>query len=269
MSEYEIETAIIIFVFGLVTGSFLNVCIHRIPNDGLSIHFPHRSFCPNCQSPILFYDNIPIISFLLLKGKCRSCHIRISTIYPVVELTTATIFLLLFYHFGLTLEMIQGCLLVSLFIPIAVIDIRWMIIPNTIILTGIIAGLAVIILMTILKQDINYLLQHILWAVVGGITIQGISILGRFAFRKESMGFGDTKLMILIGLFLGRWQSILTVLAVAAFTGSTIGIILIISRSKQPHSQIPFAPFLVTATTLDFIWHDQVWIAYLKLIGWQ
>jgi prepilin signal peptidase PulO-like enzyme (type II secretory pathway) len=75
--------------------------------------------------------------------------------------------------------------------------------------------------------------------------------------------------MILIGLFLGRWQSILTVLAVASFTGSIIGLMLIISRSKQPHSQIPFAPFLVTAATLDFIWHDQVWTAYLKLIGWQ
>ena len=171
MSEYEIGTAIIIFVFGLVIGSFLNVCIHRIPNDGLSIYFPHRSLCPNCQSPILFYDNIPIISFLLLKGKCRSCHIRISIIYPVVELTTAVIFLFLFYHFGLTLELIQGALLVSLFIPIAVIDTRWMIIPNTIILTGLMTGLAIITLMAILKQDINYLLKHILWASTGVGTV--------------------------------------------------------------------------------------------------
>ena len=268
MSEYEIETAIIIFVFGLVIGSFLNVCIHRIPNDGLSIHFPHRSLCPNCQSPVLFYDNIPIISFLLLKGKCRSCHIRISIIYPVVELTTAVIFLFLFYHFGLTLELIQGALLVSLFIPIAVIDTRWMIIPNTIILTGLMTGLAIITLMAILKQDINYLLKHILWASTGGMTIQTIAIVGRFVFRKESMGFGDTKLMFLIGLFLGRWQSILTVLTMAAFTGSIIGLILIIFRSKQPNSEIPFAPFLTIAATLDFIWHNQIWTTYLRLIGW-
>ena len=262
-------TAILIFVFGLVIGSFLNVCIHRIPSNRLSIYFPHRSLCPNCQSLIPFYDNIPIISFLLLKGRCRSCHIRISIIYPVVELTTAAIFLFLLYHCGLTIELIQGFLLVSLFIPIAVIDTKWMIIPNTIILTGIITGLAMVILMTIAKQDINYLFMHILWAIVGGLAIQAIAIVGKFIFQKESMGFGDTKLMILIGLFLGRWQSILTVLTMAAFAGSTIGLILIISRSKQPHSQIPFAPFLTIAATLDFIWHDQVWTAYLKLIGWQ
>ena len=261
-------TAILIFVFGLVIGSFLNVCIHRIPSDRLSIHFPQRSLCPNCQSLIQFYDNIPIISFLLLKGRCRSCHTRISVTYPLVELTTAVTFLFLFYHFGLTLEMIQGALLVSLFIPIAVIDTKWMIIPNIIILTGIITGLAIITLMAILKQDVTYLLKHILWASIGSITIQAIAILGRFVFRKESMGFGDTKLMFLIGLFLGRWQSILTVLIVAAFTGSIIGLALIISKSKRPNSEIPFAPFLTIAATLDFIWHNQIWTTYLKLIGW-
>ena len=164
--------------------------------------------------------------------------------------------------------MVQGALLVSLFIPIAVIDTKWMIIPNIIILTGIITGLAIITLMAILKQDVTYLLKHILWASIGSITIQAIAILGRFVFRKESMGFGDTKLMFLIGLFLGRWQSILTVLIVAAFTGSIIGLTLIISKSKRPNSEIPFAPFLTIAATLDFIWHNQIWTTYLKLIGW-
>ena len=148
--------AALIFVLGLAIGSFLNVCIYRMPREGLSINLPRRSFCPTCQTPIRAYDNVPVVSFLVLRGHCRACDSKISITYPIVELVTGGLFVLMFYRFGISLESLHGCLLVILLVPIAWIDARWYIIPNAIIFTGLIAGLAIIITISHLRQDVNF-----------------------------------------------------------------------------------------------------------------
>lgn len=260
--------SVLIFIFGLAIGSFLNVCIYRIPRDGLSIHSPRRSFCPQCQTPLRAYDNIPLLSYLLLRGRCRYCQAKISVVYPTVELITGGVFLLLYYRFGLTLELLHGCLFISLLVPIAWIDARWYIIPNAIILVGGVAGLAMTVLISLVNQDGHYLVTHLIGAIAGGAVMGAIAIGGSALFRKPAMGAGDIKLMILIGLFLGSWPHLLIVIVASAFIGSVAGVLFIAFGKKSPQSQIPYGPFLVMGALLDLLWGSALWTGYLRLIGW-
>ena len=264
-----IATSILIFALGLSIGSFLNVCIYRIP-QGLSIHSPRRSFCPECRIPIHFYENIPVLSYLLLRGRCRHCNTEISKVYPLVELMTGVLFLLSLYRFGLTLALLHSCLLISLLIPIAWIDARWSLIPNTIILVGFITGAAVILLITFTHHSPGYLIEHLIGAAAGGASMALIAAAGTFLFGKQAMGGGDIKLMILIGLFLGGWPHLLVVIMVSALTGSIVGLSLIACGKKSGGSSpIPYGPFLVIGALLDLFWGNGIWDWYLKLIGWQ
>ena len=264
-----IAMSILIFALGLVIGSFLNVCIYRIPQN-LSIHSPRRSFCPECQTQIRFYDNIPVLSYLFLRGRCRHCSTEISKIYPLVELTTGILFLFSLYRFGPTLALLHSCLLISLLIPIAWIDARWYIIPNAIILVGLITGAAVALLIALTYHTPGYLIEHLIGAVAGGASMLLIAAAGTFLFRKRAMGGGDIKLMILIGLFLGGWPHLLIVIIASAFTGSIVGLALIaLDKKSGGGSRIPYGPFLVIGATLDLFWGNQIWSWYLTLIGWQ
>ncbi len=259
----------LIFVLGLVTGSFLNVCIYRIPREGLSIHVPQRSFCPGCQTPIRAYDNVPVLSYLLLQGHCRACGSKISIIYPLVELITGSLFVLMFYRFGISLQLLHGCLLVILLVPIAWIDARWYIIPNTIIFAGLIAGLAIISSISFIQQDGEFFIEHLIGAVAGSVVTALIGALGSIIFRKRAMGMGDIKLMGLIGLFLGAWPHLLLVITSSALIGSIVGVTLIIFGAKEgPQSPIPYGPFLALGAALDLLWGCTIWDWYLKLIGW-
>ena len=139
----------LILVLGLTIGSFLNVCIYRIPRNGLSIHSPRWSICPECQATIRFYDNIPVLSYFLLRARCRDCGTRISAVYPFVEVITGGLFLSMYYRFGLTLEFVHGCLFVALLISVSWIDARWYIIPNVIVATGLILGLGITAAITV------------------------------------------------------------------------------------------------------------------------
>ena len=197
-----IAMSILIFVIGLAIGSFLNVCIYRLP-QGLSIHSPRRSFCPECRTPIRFYDNLPVLSYLFLRGRCRHCNTAISKTYPLVELMTGALFLFSLYRFGPTLALLHSCLFISLLIPIAWIDARWYIIPNAIILVGLITGTVVTLLIALTRHNPGYLIDHLIGAVAGGASMALIAAVGTFLFRKKAMGGGDIKLMVLIGLFLG------------------------------------------------------------------
>ena len=260
---------VLIFVLGLAIGSFLNVCIYRIPREGLSIHVPRRSFCPECQSPIRAYDNVPVVSFLILWGRCRVCGSKISIVYPLVELITGALFVLTFYRFGFSLELLHGCLLVILLVPVAWIDARWYIIPNTIIYVGLIAGFAIIGSMSLIQRDVNFFIEHLIGAVAGGVATALIGVLGRMVFRKQAMGMGDVKLMGLIGLFLGAWPHLLLVITSSALIGSIVGVALIICGAKDgPQSSIPYGPFLALGAVLDLLWGSTIWDWYLKLIGW-
>ena len=264
-----IAMSILIFVLGLAIGSFLNVCIYRLP-QGLSIHSPRRSFCPECRTPIRFYDNIPVLSYLLLKGRCQHCDTAISTVYPLVELMTGILFLFSLYRFGPTLALLHSCLFISLLIPIAWIDGRWYIIPNAIILAGLITGAVVTLLIALTRHNPGYLIDHLIGAVAGGASMALIAVVGTFLYHKKAMGGGDIKLMILIGLFLGGWPHLLIVIIASAFTGSIVGLSLIaLGKKSGGGSRIPYGPFLVIGATLDLFWGNEIWDWYLTLIGWQ
>lgn len=258
----------LIFILGALIGSFLNVCVYRIPREDLSVNSPRKSICPECQASIKFYDNIPVLSYIFLRGRCRNCKTRISIVYPLVELMTGGLFLLMFYRFGLTLDLVRGCLFVMLLVPISWIDARWYIIPNVIIALGLALGLTIIVAIAIAQQDWYYLLEHLIGAIAGGGIMLLIAVLGSAILRKEAMGGGDIKLMALIGLFLGAWPDLLIVIVLSAIIGSIVGGMLIVFGGRKTQHPIPYGPFLALAALLDLLWGGGMWEAYLRMIGW-
>lgn len=259
--------SVFVVIFGLAMGSFLNVCIYRIPRTGMSIHTPRRSFCPVCREPIKIVDNIPLVSYLLLRGKCRHCHANISALYPAVELITAVLCLGLFSHFGLTLDFVHALIFVTLLIPIAVIDAQHYIIPNVIIGTGMVLGLFIVSLIAYQRGDGVYLLTRLIGAVAGGALLWLVAVIGSAILRKTAMGGGDVKLMVLNGLFLGAWPELAMVLAFSAISGAVIGSLLVLSGRKSRQSPIPYGPFLAAAAVIVLLWGDSLWGRYLQLVG--
>ena len=265
----EIWIPIFVFVFGLAIGSFLNVCIYRIPRADVSIHSPRRSFCPACSEPISAYDNIPILSYLILQGKCRHCSATISVLYPLVELATAGLYLFLYYRFGLTLECLLALVFITVLLPISVIDAQHYIIPNTLIVTGLILGFSIVCVIAYQRADVWYLLIRLIGAVAGGGVLWLIAVIGSAVLRKTAMGGGDIKLMALNGLFLGAWPELAMVIAFSAFSGAVVGTTLIISGIKDRQSPIPYGPFLAGAAVLVLLWGDNLWRLYLQSVGWN
>ena len=265
----EIWIPLFIFLFGLAVGSFLNVCIYRIPLPDVSIHSPRRSFCPECNETIKVHDNIPVLSYLILWGKCRYCKARISVIYPLVELATGALFLFMFYHFGLTLEFLLALAFIAVLLPISVIDARYYIIPNVIIATGLILGVVIVCAIAYQRADVWYLLTRFIGAVTGGMALWLIAVIGSAILRKKAMGGGDIKLMALIGLFLGGWPQLVMVIAFSAFSGAIVGSALILSGRKSQQSPIPYGPFLAGAAVLVLLWGDTLWSLYLRFVGWN
>jgi len=253
-----------VFVFGLLIGSFLNVVIYRLPLSE-SIVLP-GSHCPSCNVHIQWYDNLPVISYVVfLRGKCRNCGIRISPIYPVVELLVALLYLALFVvHrdqiliLGMWLPLIADIVFVSLIVPLVFIDLRHKLLPNRITYPG----LVVLLALRIFAPD-PWILAHTprwfgladapLWLVslaasVFGALVGGGSLWlvreGYYRLRHvEGMGLGDVKMMLMVGAFLG-WQLTLLTIFVGSLLGSIIGIILIASRGGTMKMQIPFGVFL-------------------------
>ena len=258
-----------LLLFGLAVGSFLNVCIYRIPLPGVSIHSPRRSFCPECKEPINFYDNIPVLSYLLLRGRCRQCKAKISVIYPLVELATGALFLLMFYHFGVSLEFLLALAFIAVLLPISVIDAKHYIIPNVLIVTGLIFGSVIVCAIAYQRADVWYLLTRLIGAVAGWTVLWLIAVVGSAILRKKAMGGGDIKLMALNGLFLGAWPELVMVLAFSAFSGAIVGSVLIISGVKSRQSPIPYGPFLAGAAVLVLLWGDKLWHLYLQFVGWN
>lgn len=259
---------VFIFVLGAVIGSFLNVCIYRIPRDGMSVHSPRRSFCPKCQEPIRTFDTIPLLSYLFLRRRCRHCKSGISVLYPCVELSTAFLFLVMYYRFGVTLEGLLALVFVTLLIPIAVIDAQHYIIPNVLIVTGLILGFVIVCAIAYQCADVWYLLTRLIGAVTGSIVLWVIGVVGSAVLRKKAMGGGDIKLMALNGLFLGAWPELAMVIAFSALSGAIVGTVLIISGVKSRQSPIPYGPFLSGAAVLVLLWGDGLWHKYLQLVGW-
>ncbi|HPK87028.1 MAG TPA: prepilin peptidase [Atribacterota bacterium] len=238
-----IFTGLIIFIIGLVIGSFSNVCIYRIPRNE-SIVFP-GSHCPGCNQLIKWYDNIPLFSYLFLKGKCRNCKINISWQYPLVESLTGFIYFFLFYFYGLQILTLAYMLFSSVLIIITFIDLKEKIIPDVLSIPFLALGF----LFSFLRQDFSPL-DSLLGVLAGGGSLFLIAVLGSFFFKKEAMGGGDIKLAAMTGAFLG-WQSTLLALFLGFFIGSVTGIIILMrNKNKLSDTALPFGPFIAVGSII-------------------
>ncbi|HIC92493.1 MAG TPA: prepilin peptidase [Syntrophaceae bacterium] len=233
---------ILAFVLGAIVGSFLNVCIHRIPR-GDSIIKP-SSHCPACNQPISFFDNIPLISYLLLRGRCRHCHTHISFRYPLVELLSALLSLGLFLKFGLSPHLFVYLILAWSLVAVTFIDLDTQTIPDVITLSGIIFGFFA----SFLILQVKYW-QLALGILLGGGILYMVAFLYHALTKKEGMGGGDIKLMAMIGAFLG-YESVLPVIFLASLIGSLVGIIIMMGWKKDRRYAIPFGPFLALSTLM-------------------
>ena len=248
-----------VFVFGAIVGSFLNVCIVRMPKEE-SIVFP-SSHCVHCRKQIPWYDNIPFVSYIALGGRCRFCKEKISIRYFIVELVTAGLFLWTYVYFGLTWKILPYLVFISGLIIATFIDIEHKIIPDEISVGGIIVGLIFCLLIPELQKTSSYLLafgRSLMGVLIGGGAIYAMGLLGDFIFKKESMGGGDVKLLAMIGAFMG-WQSALLTFFIAPVFGGIVGIIVKI-RTKE--SVIPYGPFLALGALICLFWSEPLitWI---------
>lgn len=248
---------ILVTVLGLTIGSFLNAVIHRLPRQisfGIS-----RSACVSCDKTIRLYDNIPLLSFLILRGKCRDCGAKISWRYPLVEALNTVVYLGLFWRFGFSLELAMVAVLSSALIAILFIDLEHLIIPDRITIPGMIAGL----LYSLTPAGMG-ILQSAIGLVVGGGALYLIAVGGDWLFKKESMGGGDIKMAAMLGAFLG-WQKALLVFMLSAVIGLLVSIVVLsVSKRFRQERMLPFGPFLALATFVAAVYGEQLIDFYLR-----
>ncbi len=256
MPGYLME--LIILAFGLAIGSFLNVCIYRIPSSN-SITDPPRSACPNCGTLIKYYDNIPVISYLLLRGKCRSCNVPISFRYPVVETTSGLFAVCAYLTFGFTIPGLVYYVFISTLIVIAFIDVDHRIIPDVITLPGI----PIFCISTFALQEISFK-DSLLGILAGGGSLYLVGLAYYQLKKKEGMGGGDIKLLAMIGALLG-WKGVLFTIFISSALGTVVGLILILSRKKDMTLAIPFGPFLSMAAISYIFFGEELIYWYLHL----
>jgi leader peptidase (prepilin peptidase) / N-methyltransferase len=273
--------SILSFLWGACAGSFLNVCIYRIPRD-MSVVRP-RSHCPGCGKMIPWYLNIPLVSFLFLRGKCAFCGVRISARDFLVELLTGVLFLLVWLKFDLegayrplgliamtdwrlvpVYWLMVGGLILGTFV-----DFEHLIIPDRVTLGGIVAGLVLSGLFPSLHGVATVkesLLRACVGAAVGWGFLWGVGALGTLIFRKPAMGFGDVKLLGAMGAFLG-WQAVFFIVVVSSFFGSLVGVTLVLSGQRTMQGRIPYGPYLALAAVLWSFWGQAWWNAYFSMFA--
>ncbi len=249
------------FIFGLIIGSFLNVCIYRLPRD-MSIIRP-ASACPVCSTTIKPWDNIPLLSYILLKGKCRGCGERISIRYPMVELLNGVLYLLTFKYFGTGWHLPFLFAFVSAMIVITFIDLDFQIIPDEITLPGIVIGLIVSSFIMLdpfsMPTQIIGFKNALLGFLLGGGLYFLIAVLS-----KGGMGGGDIKMMAMVGAFLG-WKAVLLTTFIGSLTGSIVGIFLMVFKGKGRKTKIPFGPFLALGSIITLFMGGEIIRWYLNL----
>ncbi|HUO35956.1 MAG TPA: prepilin peptidase [Candidatus Acidoferrum sp.] len=270
---------LIVALFGLVIGSFLNVCIVRIP-AGKSIVLP-SSACPTCGALVPAYDNIPVLSYLLLRGKCRSCHMKISAIYPIVEILTGLLFWACYRVFGLTTEALKWALFSAILIVLVFTDLRDRILPDVVNFTGLAIGLLISFFTHPTDGTALWLSNKIFdfpppWpaisfadAVFGALAGGGLLwLVGQVYFQmrgREGMGLGDVKMMLMAGAFLGLKRTLLTILT-GSILGSVLGIAFILVRRKERDYELPFGTFLGMAAILVMFFGSPVVNWYQSLL---
>lgn len=245
------------FLFGAAIGSFLNVCIYRLP-DGESVVFP-ASHCRVCARELPWYENVPLLSYVLQRGRCRSCGTHFSSRYFWVELLTAFLAIALVYRFGLTLTTVGYFIFIAALLAITFIDLDHQIIPDVISLPGVIVGLA----FSFVTPYLTFL-NSLLGAVVGAGVLLAVAMGYKLLTGREGMGGGDIKLLAMIGAFLG-WRSIPFILFAASCVGSIIGIVVMARRHADSQLALPFGPFLSFGAICYMFFGEQLIDWYLGL----
>jgi leader peptidase (prepilin peptidase)/N-methyltransferase len=254
------ETALTI-VFGLIIGSFLNVVIHRLPL-GENVVFP-PSHCPHCRKNIPFYFNIPLLSYLVLRGRCHSCRTPISLQYPLVESFCAFSFWLTLHFFGLSLTALFAAVFICLLITLAAIDLKHMILPDELTL----GGAALFFVYSFFNPAVSQL-NAVLSGLGAALLFSGFFFFYLKVRKVEGLGFGDIKMVLLMGLFLGL-QRLVVAIFLASFSGLLVGIFLIIFRKKNLKFALPFGPFLSLGSYFSLFWGETI-LAWLgSLWSWK
>lgn len=245
-------------VLGVLIGSFLNVVIYRLPRKE-SLVWP-GSHCPACRKPIHPRDNIPILSYVWLTGRCRGCGASISSRYPLVEAINGFAYVGIVGYFGIGWQAAVYALLFSALLVISYIDFDYQIIPDAITLPGISVG--VLTASTVLPTG---LVNSLLGLFLGGGTLLLLAWLSPYLFGKEGMGGGDIKLLAMIGAFLG-WQSVLMTMFIGAIVGATVGITLIACRILRRDQYLPFGPFLAFGAIISMFFQEELFSWYLEFL---
>ena len=245
-------------LLGLVLGSFLNVCIVRWGAEPKQSVVRPASRCPRCGTGLRVYDNIPVIAWLLLRGKCRQCGLPISPMYPIVELATAAIWACMAWRYGITLHALGGALFFTILLGIAVTDLRAYIIPDEFSLGGLVIGLLLAV-----AGGVPELVNALIGAVVGFALLWTIGWLGEIAFKKEAMGGGDVKMMAMVGAFVG-WKGTLISIFLGAALGTLIFVpVMLVKRDKL----IPFGIFLAVGAAAAWLSGDALIAWYRNYVG--
>jgi leader peptidase (prepilin peptidase)/N-methyltransferase len=255
------ETLIVVFIAiaGLVWGSFLNVVIYRLPREMSLLRPP--STCPGCGARIKPYDNVPVLSYLFLGGKCRSCGRKISPVYPAVEILTAAGFILVFFQSGRTLglEFFAGCVFTSALIALGFIDYHHQILPDAITMPALVLALVY----SFFRSDLSFR-----GALAGAVAGAGFLLLVYGAYRlirkREGLGMGDVTMMLMVGAYLGLARTLLT-LILGSFVGALVGIFFIVRGKKDLQFALPFGTFLAPAAFVSALWGQRIIDAYLAL----
>lgn len=249
---------VFLFLTGLVIGSFLNVCIHRLPLKQSVVHPGSR--CPGCGYALRWYDNIPVVSYALLRGRCRSCARRISIQYPIIEIVTAVVFLLHWHAFGptimLPLRLVFACALIVLFM----IDLEHQILPDVITLPGIVVGVACSLFLP------PGPLMSVLGVLLGGGLLWAIAEAWLRLRKVDAMGFGDVKMLAMVGAWLGV-KMVLVTFVLSSMMGGLIGVALIGSRRADLATRVPFGTMLAVAALVASLYGEPLLAWYLSLAG--
>lgn len=271
-----------VFVVGLMVGSFLNVVIHRLPVmmerdwkaqcqdymgqapaeelSSLSLAKP-RSRCPDCGHAIRVYENIPVLSYLWLRGKCSSCRHPISLRYPLIELLTAVLSAVIAWHFGFGWQAGAALLLTWALIALSMIDIDHQLLPDSITLPFLWLGLTLSLFPVFADMR-----SSLIGAIAGYLSLWTVYQLFRLLTGKEGMGFGDFKLLALLGAWMG-WQSLPMIVLLSSAVGAVLGVTMIVIQGRDRHQPIPFGPYLAIAGWITLLWGEQISSSYLRWSG--
>ena len=277
----------VVFAFCLIIGSFLNVVIHRLPimmerewreqcdelaktpperelPDGRFDLVVPRSRCPSCGQLITAWQNIPIVSYLLLRGKCANCKKSIAARYPVVEMMTAVLAALCAWRFGAGWEAIMAIVMTLALVPVAVIDADTQLIPDSIVLPLMWIGLAMSLFHPMAGADTLFIAPQdaIIGAMAGYLSLWSIYWLFKLVTGKEGMGYGDFKLLAALGAWLG-WQHLHIIILMSAVVGAVVGLTMMAFRNHERSVPIPFGPYLAAAGWITMLWGRDVWNLYL------